>query len=230
MGVYLERRPHGILFGYTSGRPVAPKGLCAPPLGLAEPPPLPSPLPAPPGSSPPRADPCRQGPDPPRLLLESSVLSSETTCHDCSHLALFSASGFQLKTTADIKPRKDTEETEQHASGQGSSLRSPHAAQLPRGPSLEAQLPRRRETKAARPGSRAQHRAPRALGPLCPTVGPQRCTRAGPRNVPPRGERPKPWILGAVGRHGGVGASVVTNVPSLCSRQGRLCTFCSVLL
>ena len=34
----------------------------------------------------------------------------ETTCHDCSHLALFSASGFQLKTTADIKPRKDTEE------------------------------------------------------------------------------------------------------------------------
>ena len=74
MGVYLERRPHRVLFGYTSGRPAAPKGLCSQELcspGLAEPPPLPSPLPAPPRSSPPRADPSRQGPDPSRLLLES---------------------------------------------------------------------------------------------------------------------------------------------------------------
>lgn len=131
-----------------------------------------SPFLRPPGSSPPRADPCRQGPDPPRLLLESSVLSSlETTCHDCSTPGSVFSIWLSVKNhTLNIKPRKDTERLNSTPVGKA-SLRSPtRCTALPRGPLWKHSCRRRDQGRQAWVQG-AQHRAPRALGPLCPAGG-----------------------------------------------------------
>lgn len=170
--------------------------------------------------SPPRADPCRRGPDPPGFSWSPLFSLRETTCHDCSHLALFSASGFQLKTTADIKPRKDTRRRNSTPVGKEALWEPTRCPQLPTGPLWKHSCRGGERPRPPGLGQGAQHRAPRALGPLCPTGGVRSAAHApGPWDVPHREERrPKPWILGAVGAAWRAwGASVLTNVPSLCA-------------